>query len=170
MFTDDALGVAPKRPTASGQRVQRPENSPSFLCGDRATRWMNGGNNGVDRDRESRRDSTQSIGRLPKPADWKRRLRRRPSSATVHLFRQTVEVDIESVKSLFMAPAAGWLNRTHCHGVQREEEALQLQCLACIPTEVFQTNLLPAMLISVSAGVASMQTSQGPQLNGLQIL
>ena len=36
---------------------------------------MNGGNNGVDRDRESRRDSTQSIGRLPKPADWKRRLR-----------------------------------------------------------------------------------------------
>ena len=93
-----------------------------------------------------------------------------PSSATVHLFRQTVEVDIESVKSLFMAPAAGWLNRTHCHGVQREEGALQLQCLACILTEVFQTNLLPAMLISVSAGVASMQTSQGPQLNGLQIL
>ena len=68
---------------------------------------MNGGNNGVDRDREeSRLSPTRSIGRLPKPADWKRRLRRRPSSATVHLFRQTVEVDIESVKSLFMAPIA----------------------------------------------------------------
>ena len=85
-----------------------------------------------------------------------------PSSATVHLFRQTVEVDFESVKSLFMAPAAGWLNRTHCHGVQREEGALQLQCLACIPTEVFQTNL-PVMQISASAGVASMQASQSPR-------
>ena len=127
---------------------------------------MNGGNNGVDRDREESRSSeiagSHSVdwsiakaGRLEETA---------PSSATVHLFRQTVEVDIESVKSLFMAPAAGWLNRTHCHGVQREEGALQLQCLACIPTEVFQTNLLPGMLISVSAGVASMQTSQGPQL------
>ena len=86
------------------------------------------------RDRESRLSPTRSIGRLPKPADWKRRLRRRPSSATVHLFRQTVEVDIESVKSLFMAPMAGWLNRTHCHGVQREEGLTATATMPCLYT------------------------------------
>ena len=83
---------------------------------------MDGGNNGVDRDRESRRDSTQSIGRLPKPADWKRRLR------SVVRDRAPIQTDSGSgyrVKSLFMARQAGWLNRTHCHGVQREG-ALQL--------------------------------------------
>ena len=87
---------------------------------------MDGGNNGVDRDRESR--SGEIAGSLPLTRSIAK-AGRLEETAPSPLVRDRAPIQTDSgsgyrVKSLFMAPA-GWLNRTHCHGVQREG-ALQL--------------------------------------------
>ena len=84
-FTSEILADALSDALPQILAGQRPENSPSFLCGERG----DGGNNGVERDRERRGPEERRDSRLPKPARLEETA---PSSvrpsATVHLFRQ----------------------------------------------------------------------------------